>query len=504
MAVEVQKLCVLFYYQQSPSLGAGYPLLYWKWYRTATAEEVGNSYISNALNGYTPQEMCVHPHFSNSKEEVLTTGLLTPKTFEVFVVKKAVEYMKTQKVKRIRCRPFVEAYDPLHTGIKDGSQLTPMHLHALILWCDFIKFRVKLIESLSGDNLENVKSENSKFFWVSKSLRELVAYFGSDGHGYCMNGMVKGPFYSASREVENLSGFCIGFNIPTATTKILPVTLRMAGSHGMVIKVGNQSTHSKYQPLFDTTWISTFFEEEEYLWFGSLYPLRVEDVLIMETAASYRSIIAALYIFDAAVSGPHLDDIAVSTKEMKILDFCLKYARNETMENEDKPDGVDDYILDSVKAFCAKKRKLTLDLHAMSRRDQSLQNMILYGVSWSESIPSDRTNIFRSELFVQFPNLAEIEMEMTGYPLNLLCLLSVLDEGETLNMFQLKLIDQDQTWMKNAFLAVPNVKELFVAKNWLIEFETIVDDDEDDDEDDDDSDDDEDGTDCIFIKKIHK
>ena len=493
MAVEVQKLCVLFYYQQSLSLGSGYPLVYWEWYRTATAEMVeGSHYVSQTLNGYAPQEMSVSPCFGSLKEETLETGLLSPQIFNLFVVKKAAEYLKTRKVKSIKCRG---ADDSLHYDIPKDSPLSPKHLHALILWCDFIKFRVKLIESLSGDDLADVKSENSKFFFVSKSLRELVAYFGSDGKRYSVNGQVKGPFYCASREVGNLSGFCIGFNIPTATTKMLPVALRMAGPQGTVMTVGKQSGRSRCQPLFDTTWISMFFEEDEYLWFGSLYPLRVEDVFPMETARSYRSIIGLLYIFDAAVSGKIERGMSVTAEEMKKLDFCLKYARNENMENEDVPDGVDEYILDSVKAFCAKKRKLTLSMHGLSKLHESMRNMIFYGLSKRVSIPSDRTNIFRSELFVQFPSLVQIEMDTTmGYghyggacPLNLISLLSVLDEANIPDCFQVLQLSDDNDyddeddsddvedsgagWIGDAFTS--NIKEQFTAKNWNIEMKRM-------------------------------
>ena len=95
--------------------------------------------------------------------------------------------------------------------------------------------------------------------------------------------------------------------------------------------------------------------------------------------------------------------------------------------------------------------------------------MILYGQSRSESIPSDRTNIFRSELFVQFPNLVEIEMDTMESALTFLSLLSVLDEANIPDCFKmLKLSDYTQEWMKEAFLAIPNIAEQFAAKNWNV------------------------------------
>ena len=137
---------------------------------------------------------------------------------------------------------------------------------------------------------------------------------------------------------------------------------------------------------------------------------------------------------------------------------------------------MDDYILDSVKAFCAKKRKLTLSMFELGKLHDSLQNMIFYGLSESESIPSDRTNIFRSELFVQFPNVVQIDMETMGYrdgyPINLLSLLSVLDETNIPDCFQVLRVGEGdgygRGWVEGAMKAIPDIIEQFTAKNWNI------------------------------------
>ena len=84
----------------SKSFGTGFPLFYWKWYHTATNEDIkGNYLLSNKLDfGSRPvQDFVVYQRFGNMKEEVLATGLLSSSQFEQLVVQKAAQYLKTRK-----------------------------------------------------------------------------------------------------------------------------------------------------------------------------------------------------------------------------------------------------------------------------------------------------------------------------------------------------------------------------------------------------------------------
>merc|ERR1712190_142876 len=85
------------------------------------------------------------------------------------------------------CRPFFNTDDPLHFGIKRGSKVPEEHLQSIILYCDFTELCTLFSRSLRknkwDDGLKEIKRRNSKFFHISKALRELVTYFGSDGGG---------------------------------------------------------------------------------------------------------------------------------------------------------------------------------------------------------------------------------------------------------------------------------------------------------------------------------
>ena len=185
----------------------------------------------------------------------------------------------------------------LHFGISFGESVKSEHLQSMVLYSDFTKLCTLFSKSLRknkwDDDLEDVKARNAKFYFLSRFLRELVAYYGSDGHE---NKGIKGPFYCGVSVVLSVSEFRIGFNTPTSTSKTREIALRFAGEGGMILTVGNQKGDSRDQPLFNVTWISSFVEEDEYFWFGAYYGLSVDDIAIVASARSYRRSLGALYL----------------------------------------------------------------------------------------------------------------------------------------------------------------------------------------------------------------
>ena len=467
------------------SFATGFQFFYWKWHRTATEQDVkGNDWFSLMdFGGRSVQELSVYPHFDNLKEEALATGQITPKHFEKAVVQKAAKYMKTKRVKRMTSRPFGRwlGDDPLHFGIPNGTPVSQRHLHCMILYCDFTELCSLFSESLRqnawDELLEDIKKRNGKFFYLSKGLRELVTYFGCSAQGD-MNGQVKGPFYSGVSVVLNISEFSIGFNTPTSTSKSEEVALRFAGSGGMMLTVGNEMGQTVEQPVFDATWISAFAEEDEYFWFGSIRKLNVQDIIIVLTATSHRRSLAALYLFDAALSGMDLNDamLKVSATDIEILTFCIKHTLKE--ELPPTPKCINDFVLDSFYAFCQKKTKILLNPFKMRRKKtEALRNLIFHKVARSSTVPTDRCNVIRPILFKLFPNLVEIEQWTSYdrvYPLNPLLLVSVLAECDIPQSFKvLKLWDDGQEWILDAFDEDLDVKKQYIASGWTFGTETV-------------------------------
>lgn len=263
----------------STTFATGYSLFYWEWYRTATEKDVTASRLDldYELRGHTVQELSVDAHFKDIKEEVFATGLVSPEDFEDLVVQKAMNILKCSECRKLRSNHYGGGFgwDPWNFGISRNIPVSLRHIISLILYTDFTELCTLFSKSMRkhkwNDKLKDIKKRNSKFYHFSKSLRELVTYFGSNGGGYFaddsqkMNGKVTGPFFSGVSVVLNLSRFTIGFHLPTSTSKTKEIAWRFAGEEGMVIRIGNGPRLSRIQPLFNATWISAFVEEDEHV-----------------------------------------------------------------------------------------------------------------------------------------------------------------------------------------------------------------------------------------------
>ena len=53
---------------------------------------------------------------------------------------------------------------------------------------------------------------------------------------------------------------------------------------------------TKYLPMFDVSWFSRYPDENERVFAGGLFPIRVESVRIVETNNNYSKIFTALSV----------------------------------------------------------------------------------------------------------------------------------------------------------------------------------------------------------------
>jgi len=422
----------------------------------------------------------------------------------------------SDECKRIRAKPFgglIFGNDPLHFGINNGEKLKSEHLQALILYTDWTDlctlFSRSLRKDSTCDSLDEVKKKNSKFFYWSKYLRELITYFGSSGDGL-MNKKVKGPFFSGVNCVLNVSEFAIGFNAPTSTSKSFAVARRFADMNGMVITVNNEDTWPSYQPVFDTTWISMFNEEDEYLWFGSVFKLTLTNILRIFDEKGSKKIISAFWYFDAILTETFAEPSPLTKGDVNRWKKYIKQALNWCIRNTlgldkgmTKPKKVDKYAADNWYCFRQKKTKMVINMrHLMyfegapkknergdipkyESKEGHLVNLLFSRVKDYDEheveIPNDECNIFKPDLFKLFPNLRTIELK-TGargaFPMNLEKLLDVLKKSKVPIDFQLKIKDHNKLWIRPQNVQdlvnldpidLDAMKELYAESKWHLD-----------------------------------
>merc|ERR1712013_562027 len=122
--------------------------------------------------------------------------------------------MGTDDGKAIKCKEYK---DLLHFGIKYDEPLCAEHLHALFLYTDWTELCTDFSSSFRavfrGERLEAIKARNSKYFYFSKYLKELVMYFGANGVGERdlvtkkWKNKSSGPFFCGLSVVLHISQF---------------------------------------------------------------------------------------------------------------------------------------------------------------------------------------------------------------------------------------------------------------------------------------------------------
>merc|ERR1712228_795249 len=152
--------------------------------------------------------------------------------------------------------------------------------------------------------LEVTKERNREFWWMSKTLRETVELFGQCRRGDLDKNSVKGPFYCGVNKVMVLPQFNLRLCAPTSTTMQIEIALKFATSNGTVIQLNNNSSDDKFDDLrlFNISWISRFKDEDERLFIGGFWRIRVESIRLTKTRTNFETFFVSLFYFDAMVT----------------------------------------------------------------------------------------------------------------------------------------------------------------------------------------------------------
>merc|ERR1712228_217179 len=108
-----------------------------------------------------------------------------------------------------------------------------------------------------------------------------------------------------------IPSFNIRLNAPTSTTMQIEVALKFAGRNGTIIQLNNDSDGGKvdYLRSFNVSFISRYPSEDERLFNGGYYRIRVQSIKLLETKQNFAPFIAPLYYLDAMITGSNMRDV---------------------------------------------------------------------------------------------------------------------------------------------------------------------------------------------------
>ena len=368
--------------------------------------------------------------YQSLQEEILNNKIYPLKQFNFSdCLKKVNHYINTDKVKSITSSP-----DILHCKIPVYSPLTKEHLLSVILYCDWsdlcTAFSATFRRQRAYEPLKVIKSRNREFWWLSKLLRETVEIYG-DHKGYYDKQKkkwtgVQGPFFCGLSFCAVLPSFNIRLFGPTSTSPNIEVATRFGGDKGIIIELNNNGdVDGSYLRCFNCAWLSNFNGEEERLFFGGRYRIKVAGIRMIKSRQNFSVFFKALFYFDSMLNG---SDMSTDDKKEvknhviiwkileKLIGHKLKWQKNTFPE----------YINKTFDAFCNPKREITFNLHSLNTYFRELKDMIL----------GFNSNLFKDLVFKLFKNLRRVVILSTNlrpyitYEFNLSALFRLLDVGK--------------------------------------------------------------------------
>ena len=364
------------------------------------------------------------PKYSDFKEELMESGKCDLFAFRV-LMDKCSELMLCGNIKGMTATS--EGTELNKYGLNEGDPITLHHVHCVVAYCDLTDFCTAFSGSFRaeyfGESLESIKGRNRCFFFVAKGLREAVECFGESGE-------IKGPFYSGMSCVLHLTEFGIRLNGPTSTSMSRAVAIRFAGERGVVLRMNNDYP---WLHFLNCVPFSQFPEEDERLFIGGRYPLKMESVLMTETSQNFAKFFGVLWVFDAVVSGGDVREHELPPKKQHSkLDRLIKRCLGDLKETEVS---FPDFVNGTFECFRQNKTEIVMDLMQLDEDYMKVfYESIMHSVAergWDDE--EDTVNQPKwDKLLAIFPNVRRVTVSC-GYRgrfgLSLTVLLRVLNEA---------------------------------------------------------------------------
>eukprot|EP01084_Bolivina_argentea_P195247 335003_1 len=493
----------------------GYIFYYWTYYKNKRENTNQFSGNTNCFSGYSPHELFVVSKYKSLKEELLNNTIFTLKISEFNVcLEKAMQYIEANIAKTTVADKYGIIDKELYYNIKKGTPLSSLNLLALILYCDQTKlctaFSSTFRKSKPFESLACIKNRNGEYAHWSRLLRETVEYFGQFGYYSKWNKKknnknqhVSGPFFCGMSSVMTLCQFNIRLCGPTSTSRKIEVATRFAGHNGMVLQINNNGSNNSWAlTQFNCSWLSKYTGEDEWLYIGGKWPMKLESIRDIAKTKNYSIFIKPLYWFDCMITGTSMYGFepTITKRDYTILNNLMKQKLCEKEYNK-----YPKYINDTFQAFTQYKTQIVLNMHYMYLWFDKLRELIMYKITAQPTKESnDKCNLFKDVLFRLFKNVNHIIIHtsrnpLTGYkeyPFNILSLLSLIDLCVKLNRKDMKItinalhkysrkyntdwarVDwkhEDTSWIyKKWNKSYKEIIYAFNEKRWQISFEETI------------------------------
>ena len=330
--------------------------------------------------------------YNNLEDEILNNNIhqLNKKQFTQNVMQKAKTLIETRKAKNIKADTFLFGR---RYGFEEGSLITEEHLMSLILYCSFTDLSFEFTKTFrkitKAENIQSCKQRNREYWNWSKLLVETVNIFCEEQRGWESK-----KIYYHGVSLLNFGSLRGHFSSPTSTSAQIEVATIFAGDTGIIIELKPRQTMS-----FNCGWISSFSNEDEYLYFQTFYPLSIVSIRLTLNGknVNYKWYINAVAKFDAGINGEDYEGF-----KHKIIDEIINNLVNDNCESYPV------YIMKIFKQICKTQTKINIKYYYL---DDCMRSLFFDSRSEYKYCP------LINKIYSLFPNCNHIYINYNGdYP----------------------------------------------------------------------------------------
>eukprot|EP01084_Bolivina_argentea_P168725 292538_1 len=340
--------------------------------------------------------------YSDLKQEIISNKIheLDITTFNN-AYQKAVKLMTSSNyVKCIKCTEK-EWCLPYWYEVEYESLLTINHILSIIFYCDYDQlstdFSTSFRKNKKFEMLSSIKKRNSNYYYLSKYIRETVECYGQCA---LSRNSLLGPFYTGMNVLLNIPSLAIRLCSPTSTSIHIEVAIKFSGQEGIIIQFDNSKHLYQYCYLrgFNVSWLSRYKEEDERIFVGGFYYMKIQSVRVRSTKQNFECIFNAIYCLENMLHGGQQHGIEATDKHAIVIKNLFAKVLNtwttQTFYAYDK------YIYDTFSAFSKHLRIISLNLFELHHNNISdtFRNLIMHSMDYSSNIRADDedTNLPRS------------------------------------------------------------------------------------------------------------
>merc|ERR1712228_62663 len=221
---------------------------------------------------------------------------------------------------------------------------------------------------------------------------------------------VKGPFYCGVNKVMVLPQFNLRLCAPTSTTMQIEIALKFATRNGTVIQLNNNSD-GRYDQLrlFNISWLSRFKDEDERLFIGGFWRIKVESIRLTKSKKNFETFFVSLFYFDAMVTAKRgMDDLKINSNQRGVIKSLIKWRLGQKKDPK-----MNEYLYQTFDAYTNRKKQIEIDFLYLSDAKESMYNLIVHSLEeGAESKDeNDTVNLLLPELGKIFQNVKSVHID---------------------------------------------------------------------------------------------